>query len=79
MKLSIWTALALAWLSGTIASLLLPRGPLVLCLYGLLLLIMSGTAHLVQPVLAHQFALAAFRRDLRAARRRALRVMYGGH
>lgn len=79
MKLSIWTALALAWLSGTIVSLLLPRGPLALCLYGLLLLVMSGTAHLVQPAFAHQLALAAFRRDVRVARRRALRALYGGY
>jgi hypothetical protein len=78
MKLSVFTLFTLAWLYGTIAGLLLPHGPLTLALYGLLLLALSGAAHLVNRVVAHQLALARFRQEMQVARRLAVQAVYGG-
>lgn len=72
MKLSLITALAACWTSGTVAGLVLPHGPLALTLYSLVLLALTGLAHLGQQIVVYQLALAAFRRDQRTARQLAL-------
>jgi inner membrane protein involved in colicin E2 resistance len=77
MKLSLLTTLALSWLYGTVAGLLLPHGPLALVLYGLLLLALTGAAHVTHRALIYQLALADFRRDLRTARRLAAHASGG--
>jgi len=76
MKLSLLTALTLAWIYGTVAGLVLPHGPLALALYGLVLLAMTGAASVIHQAIVHQFALAKFRQEVNTARRMAAQA-YG--
>lgn len=78
MNLSLVTALALASVYGTLAGLLLPHSWPALALYGLLLLALSGAAHIVTRAVAHQLALARFRQEMKIARRLAAQAVYGG-
>lgn len=78
MKLSLITALAACWTSGTVAGLVLPHGPLALALYSLVLLALTGAAHLGQHIVEYQLALAEFRREQRLARRLAIQMLSGG-
>lgn len=77
MKFSLITALAACWTSGTVAGLVLPHGPLALVLYSLVLLALTGVAHLGQHIIVYQLALAAFRREQRLARQLAMQSLYG--
>jgi len=79
MKLSLLTALAATWTYGTVAGLLLPHGPLTLAFYGLVLLAVTGAAHVCQQAIAHQLALAEFRREMYTARRLAAQAISGGN
>jgi hypothetical protein len=78
MKLSMFTAVGIAWLYGTVAGLLLPHGAWALACYGLLLIGIAGAVHVVRRAIAYQLALAEFRRDLHIARRLAVQV-HGGY
>lgn len=78
MKLSLLTALTLAWFYGTVAGLMLPHGPLAMALYGLLLLAGAGAAHVTRQAVIHHLALAEFRKDMKTACRLAAQA-YGGN
>lgn len=78
MKLSLITALAACWTSGTVAGLVLPHGTLALVLYSLVLLALTGLAHLGQHIVVYHLALAEFRREQRLARHLAMQSLYGG-
>lgn len=79
MKLSFFTALLLSWLYGTVAGLLLPHGPLVLALYGLVLIGIAGAVHVTRQAIRYQLALAEFRQEMKAARRLAERHFFAQH
>lgn len=77
MKLSLFTALFLAWVYGTIAGLVLPHGPLALALYGLVLLVVAGLAHMIHRAIVYQLDLARFRQEVQIARQLAAQLIGG--
>lgn len=76
MKFSVFTALMLAWLYGTVAGLLLPHGPLALALYGLFFGIVASVVCVAHRAIRYQLAMVEFRQEMSTARRLALQA-YG--